>query len=280
MNKGRCILLLLTLIVIISCTKSDKKDSKEPEYSVFELNEMVIKALDEKDYEVAEEILDKGADPNLVYQNRSLLYICSKYTLTRLGLKAIDKGADVNWISDEKITPLSFCITKDNLELGKAIIENNLDYTYKDEHRHNYFAICLFEEKYDFVDLLLSNSAIYDTIKNDYMNFYPLIYYWTSKTPELITRIYGENFTVPDEVPVLLISIGMRNYDAVKYFIDKGVDKNKEYYFEDDEEYVTPLSRAKSLKFRLTHYLGSDTRYTEEDDVVKTVNAIIQLLEE
>ena len=86
------------------------------------------------------------------------------------------------------------------------------------------------------------------------------------------------NFEIPDDVAVLFTCIEEHNIDALNFFLDKSVDKNKKYFDETSDSYITPLTKALNEKYSLTHYLGSDSVLTDNDLEVKKIDVIIHRL--
>lgn len=270
--------ILFTIIFFSGCFCKTEGVMKEP-FSQANMEEFLENALNSNDYDLVGSLIDAGADVNFVYKGESLLYFFSKMKKTELAIKAIEKGADVNWISPEdNETSLCWAIYNNDLKLVDKLLEMDIDNDYKDSHGQSYFAKCLFLERYECLDILLSHSQMKNNIMNSDSSWYFLIYYWKERTPSIIHKIYGNNIVIPDEIPVLITAIDENNLDAVKFFIDLGIDKNKTYYDERTREYITPLEKAYQMEFFLHHSPSSDFKYSEDDPVILSIRTIIELL--
>lgn len=283
--KIKSLLILPFLFSFIGCNGKNLeiKESNLSEQTVIhkDFNELLKEALESSDYETVGSLIDEGADENFVYKEESLLYYFMHINRTDIALKLIEKGADVNWINPKNgRTPLAYAIYMDNLELVRKILTKEIDIGYKDFNRQTYFSECLAYKRYDCLDMLLSYSGMLENIRESYESWYYLIYSWTEKTPEIIHRIYGNDIVISDDIPVLMISIDENNPEAVKFFIDLGIDSNKKYYDERSDKFITPLEKAYQTEHFLLHIPSLDFRYSENDKEVNDIKSIIELLRE
>lgn len=253
-----------------------------------DLNRMLVNALNVSAYKNVEDCIEKGADVNIFYKDEPLLYYLSKKEKFELAAKAIEHGADIQWCSPtEKMTAFAWAIQYNNLTLGKALLDKGVDLSCRiGSNRTDYLSLCIERQSfsgnklylnYDFASLFLDYEYVRNYLKNWEGTLYKLIYRWTEKTPELIDLIYGPDYCIPDNIPVLLISIP--NKEALEYFIERGVEPNKEYYDSEADAYFTPLEYAMICRNNLTHYHGGDMKYDEDSPEVKNIDSIIEYLD-
>lgn len=277
---------ILKLSFVLLLTGCFGKNVKPKEFSYLaqvadstNLNENLIKALDLHNYKEAERLINDGANSNLLYDNVSLLYFFIQNKNTDLALLVMEKGADVNWINPKNgFSPLSEAIYNDDLLLVKKILEKGIDIRFKDLHGQTYFSQCLVYKRYDCLDILLSYPEFEENIKKSDSSWYFLVYCWTKHTPNIIHKIYGNDVTISDDVPILLVAIDENKFDAVKFFIDMGIDKNKKYYDERSGTYITPLEKAYQMEYFLLHSPSLEFQYSEGDDEILEIRSIIKLL--
>ncbi len=281
--KNSFILKLSFVLLLTGCFGKNVKP-KEFSYLTKEdcyanLGENLVKALDLHDYKEAERLINEGANPNLIYDNVSLMYFFIQNKKSDLALLVMEKGADINWINPKNVfSLLSEAIYSDDLLLVKKISEKGIDIGFKDLHGQTYFSQCLAYKRYDCLDILLSYPEFEENIRKSDSSWYFLVYYWTKNTPNIIHRIYGNDVAISDDVPVLLVAIDENKFDAVKFFIDMGIDKNKKYYDERSGTYITPLQKAYQMEHFLLHFPSLEFRYSEDDDEILEIRSIIKLL--
>ena len=85
-------------------------------------------------------------------------------------------------------------------------------------------------EKQTIMEIFFSFEYVRDYFQKNPNTLFSLSCKWSEQSPDYIEMIYGENFTVPENLPVLHWNIS--NFDAVKYFVEKGVD-TKHYFYGD-----------------------------------------------
>lgn len=281
--------LILCSTTLLACKKTEAKNFRDNAISE-DLNKLLIAALDKEDYKKVEEYIEKGADANCLYNGEQLLYHLAKNGQFSTAIKAVEHGADIQWMHPtEKKTAFYWAIQFNDMEFGKVLLDRGVDVSASvGFNEQDYLSLCIerqsfpqnksFYMNYDFARLFLSYDYVKSYLRSWSGTLYQLIYRWTEKTPELIETIYGKDYQIPDEIPVLLIAISNKN--ALEYFIGKGVDPNKSYYDSEEDAFFTPLEMALLYKGHLMHYGGGDgVIYDENSDEVQNINAIIEYLE-
>lgn len=76
--------------------------------------------------------------------------------------------------------------------------------------------------------------------------------------------------------PLLYHLVSKNQTEIALLAIERGANGN----WVDDEEklFFTPLEKAWEVRYNLTHYHGSDTKFDEDSDEVKNIDSIIEYL--
>lgn len=240
----------------------------------------LIEAVKKEDYKTAVNLIKRGCNPNLEYDGYPILWHALEKGNDQLIETLIEYGADVNWQNEKNTTSIFFkSIEERNYRSIKLLLENNVDLRYRDSHNSGIFADILFRDDYNLVKFFLSFEKCCTYCLNDEQTLYALALYWHKYNPEIYDIIYGDGYQIPDEIPVLLLSIS--NIDALKFFISKGVDVNKKYYDEEADEWYTPLQMAYEYKSNLmprndfTEYEGWEEDLAKADEVIKYLKQVI-----
>lgn len=275
MNKYCSSVILIVSCFFISCSKKNIKEIEKNEIiTTNELNNRVIQCMSNYDYEEVIQLISKGASPNLLYKNQSLLCFSTFNNLTDLSKKLIENGADVNWVDpSDMVSVFSNVIYNNNIELTKAFIANNVNFDYRNISGHNYFEESIFDKcnpdnpffnDYRIAYLLLDNDKMRSIVEKDEKSIYSIIRNWSSEMPAIIDKIYGKDYIFPDNQPVLLISIAEFEIEALKYFISKNISVDKEYYYHDLNNYYKPLELANYYFQETYHNRGENSEFTKK----------------
>lgn len=276
MNKCFCLVVLFLILSCISCSPKKNTNVKKVEVITTneDLNKKLIECLNNNDFEKAEYWLSMGANPNILYKNQSLLSYSTFKNWTDFSITLIDYGADVNWVDPkDHVTVFSNVIYKNNIILGKYLLEHDVDLTYLNYSGHNYFEESILDKHqednpfyldYRFTYLLLNNSKMLEVLRKDKNIIYTIIRNWSSEMPHIIKLIYGNEYVFPDEPPVLLISISENESEALKYFISCGVTIDKEYYYPEIKQSIKPIDFAESYYNEILYNQGENSIYTEK----------------
>lgn len=280
MNKCSEFILFLIFFCLVSCSK---KNEKQEINTIDELNNKVIQCMDNHAYEDVINLVSKGASPNLIYHNQSLLCFSTYNNITDLSMKLIEKGADVNWVDPiDMVSVFSNVIYKNNIELAEVFVANNVNLEYRNISGHNYFEESIFDRcnpdnpfynDYRITYILLDNKKMRSIVEKDENIIYSIIRNWSPEMPSIIDKIYGKDYVFPDNQPVLLISIAEFEIEALKYFISKNISVDKEYYYPDLNEYYKPIDLANYYFQEAFHNRGANSEFT------KTIENICILLE-
>ena len=273
-KMNRIFFSIWVLLLLFSCNLKNNSHKN----TTVSLEDQLIIALDNYEYKKACKIIQLGADKNIIYNKQPLLMYAVSKNLTNFSLFLINDNADVNIMDEnENNTLLSLAIYNKNFEIEKAIVEKGVNLNYKNKKNDDYISICIIEKDYKFLSYILLNNEIQKLFeKNKEKYLYQFIYNWNLETSDMIDVMYKENFEVFNKVPVLLI--GIDNINVLKFFINKGIDPNKKYFNPDNDEFVTPLEYAYRAEYKYTHYLGTDSKFSDESDEVKNIRKIIKFL--
>ena len=101
--------------------------------SVAETTPPLIEATLASNVETVRQLLQNGTDPNLVYNTNTALTYAARDGFTEIARLLIDRGADVNWIDGEGVTPLILASFKGHLELTQLLLDHGADVTVSDQ---------------------------------------------------------------------------------------------------------------------------------------------------
>lgn len=286
MKRLFSMMILVSVFSCVSCFYKKNLNTNDEELINTKemLNKNLIECLDKYDFVKAEYLLSIGANPNILYKNQSLLGYSSFKNWTDFSIKLIDFGADVNWVDpNDHVSIFSNVIFRNNIVLGKYLLEHNVDLTYLNYSGHNYFEESIFDKHkednpfyldYRFTYLLLNNSKMLEILKKDKNIIYTIIRNWSPEMPHIIKLIYGNEYSFPEDPPVLLISITENEIEALKYFISCGVSIEKDYYYSEIKQKIKPIDLAEIYYNETLYNLGENSIYT------KKIKKIYDLLSE
>ena len=102
--------------------------------------------------------LDKGTDPNLVYNTNTALTYAARDGFTEIARLLIDHGAEVNWIDGEGVTPLILASFKNHIELVQLLLDHGADATVRDQWNQTALDYALRRGEADPIVQLLQSS--------------------------------------------------------------------------------------------------------------------------
>jgi hypothetical protein len=289
--------LLFYFLLFISCEKLSDKDFfaavREKRYldvkqyfeKGYKITDMVesplIIALNNDDIEMIMLLLNNGSDPNLVYQNETLLQRAIKLKNIALIKLLLERGVDINYVDANGKTAfwraISFLPDED---LG-IFIEyglNPLVRTKQNGKNVSYFEELIMENKIKTAKLFLENKTVVDDIKNNPNTIFILLQNWNSDVREIMDFLVAKGFELNDELP-LLQSV-TASYDATLWLLDHGVSPVKEYTDPDAADFLkTPLDTAYFGLYMVTTWAQMDGGYVENSPDELERRRVIELLE-
>ncbi len=142
----------------------------------------IFKASRNGDYDRVKELLDNGADVNIINDNNNnntpLHYACRNGCIKIIRL-LIKKGANINSMNIYNISSLAFACYNKKLEIVKLLLENNANVNFVDNDGYTLLHdVCyndgsrmitndFIELMYHLIDLVISYGADNFTVKNN-----------------------------------------------------------------------------------------------------------------
>lgn len=88
------------------------------------------------DLKIVIRLLDQGVNPNAVVHTNTALIFAARDGQLEIAQVLIERGADVNWIDGEGVTPLILAALKGHVEIAKLLLAQGADPTIRDQwHR-------------------------------------------------------------------------------------------------------------------------------------------------
>lgn len=253
-----------------------------------DVNLDLIKCLDNKEYDKALLIIkNNDIDGNFIYNDKPLLSYCVSNDITDLSLELLEHTDDISNIDKKIETPLfETVLKKKNTVLEKVLLQKGIDLSYRNVNTGNasYLSMCMAlpenSIKEEIIDILFKFDYVKDYYLKDKSTLITIVWNWTENSPKYIEMIYGEDFNVPDDIPILHNCIN--KLDAIIFFVEKGADINKEFFVENPDFFGTPLDYAIYLKALLDrpNLDGSPIDSDEYDEKKANMNQIIEYLKE
>lgn len=235
--KKNILIILLCVVIYSSCigkTVKKEKITKTDNREKINIAELIIK----QDFSELSNVIEAGLADNYVYNGKPLLYYFVSNNLTDLAITLLSRTKDLSYIDAQLDLPLfTTVIYKKNLILEKAFLQKGVDLTYRDSKRGNasYLNMILGlednAEKQFIMEIFCSFDYVRKYFQEEDGTLFAIIWRWSDNSPDYIERIYGKDFKVSNDIPVLHWAI--TNIDALKYFITKGADTKKVFYGQD-----------------------------------------------
>lgn len=189
-------------------------------------------------------IIDKGNDINKLSNqgNTPLIYAIDEGKTT-IAETLIDKGADVNMASSKGLTPLQRAVQHNNVVIAKKLIAAGANMNVMNSKGRPILFVAIFEERTDIVLLLIDAGAdIHIKSSSSDMENSALHYaVWKNNitvTKKLIDAGADINYARNDGyTPLILASIG-GSYESAKLLIDAGASLNSRTIDSADALYV------------------------------------------
>lgn len=244
MNKLKVFLIIFILCNFLFACNEKKTEVKE------DSGLKLLNCLDNGKYDEAKSIIENSEiDGNFIYKNIPLLDYFVSNDMSDLAIVLLDKTSDIKTLEDKLGKPLfETVIAKENLILGKTLLQKGVDLSYKNVRTGgaSYLDMCLelkdSQKKEDFIKLFLGFDYVRNYFCKDSRTLFSIIWRWSENSPKYIEMIYGKDFKVPNDIPVLHYAI--TNIDAIRYFIGKGADVHKDVSEENSDYWGTPLDYA------------------------------------
>jgi ankyrin repeat protein len=293
------ILLGICVFFVFSCGKPTVAD--------------ITTAVSEKNYEKVEELLEQGVpiidpamednplvisirrndtkmiellvkheiNPNVTYQNESLLQWAIKKRDMKIIELLIDNGADVNYSNPDGYSVFSYAIPRLSDEELNIFIENGLDLMGHSKGNNSdisYFEDLLICNKLRTAMILLENKEVLAEVINDSDMSIKLVDYWDAGTKDLADFLIANGLRLNHDLPLLQHAIN--NYEATKWLLDHGVSPVKEYLAPRATDFErTPLTAAYFGLYMTTTYAQLDGTYVENTPDEMERRRVIELLE-
>ncbi len=230
---------ILFSILSFSCKAKNKVSNTESKFINENNEEISIESLiDNKDWESLKKIIEKGSTNNYIYKTVPLLSYFVSNNLTDMAKLLISRGVDIQKIDKQLAVPMfETVIYNKNTELERLFLQNGIDLNYRNDKKGNasYLDMLLAINDYnlqkEMVDIFLSFEYVREYLHKDDDTLFSIIWRWSDLSESYIENIYGKDFKVSNDLPVLHWAI--QNLDALKFFISKGADTRKVFYGED-----------------------------------------------
>jgi hypothetical protein len=227
-------------------------------------------------------LLENGVNPNILYQNDSLLQWAIKSKDIKLIELLISKGADVNFVDPEGFSVFSIAISFLSDENLNIFLKNGLNPMGRSKlnaEEISYFEDLVREKKLKTAHLLLQNKDVMDEVVKNQKIILALIQYWNFDSRNLADLLVEHGLKLDYELPMLQLAVG--NYDATLWLLDHGVSPIKEYNAPEAADFMkTPLDTAYFGLYMSTSRGKEDGAYIENNEDELERKKVIQLLEE
>jgi hypothetical protein len=228
-------------------------------------------------------LLDYGADPNIEYENGSLLEWAIKTQDFALVKRLVEKGVDINYTNVKGYTVFSYAITYLQEENLPFFIDNGLNLLGESVLGNGptpYFEILLFKKKIKTALAFLEYEEVVESVIHDLRTNYILVYYWTEGTKEVADKLVEKGFELDKDLP--LIQYAKWNFEAVEWLLDHGMSPKKKYIEPDGNDIInsTPLEFAHYLEYSYLYGIISEPLYKEGDPEIIELRKVIKLLED
>ncbi len=247
--KKNCFIFLLILL-LVSCSRTNQNKP-----------EMIIKSKDEINLKLSKAVTEQNAD-----------------TVKLL----ISYGADINYCDTENPYPLllTSLINEDN-EISKLLIDAGANVKYTNSYNYDYFQICMNNEKYACIELLLNDKDFIQFLsaKN---NFWQVMLYCWNKNPEK-SEYYIEKVLQKCTVPfpdenLIKIAIDENCLSAIQWLYANNYPVTSSFWDDFSESVVTPENYAIETLDRLKRYNGKDYNLNESDNEFKKAEQILEYI--
>lgn len=278
--KKNILITLFCIMLSSSCIGKTVKKEKVAETNHSEATN-ISELIRKQDFAELSNAVENGLADNYVYNGKPLLYYFVSNNLTELAISLLNRTKDLSYIDEQLNVPLfTTVIYKKNLILEKAFLKKGVDLTYRDPKRGNasYLDMILGlennSEKLSVMDVFCSFEYVREYFQKDPDTLFAISCKWSDQSPNYIEMIYGKDFSIPGDIPVLHWNIS--NFDAIKYFVEKGAD-TKQYYY--GEYWGTALDYALESKDLLKQTDVDNYLEDWKEQQLKTFDEIIQYLE-
>jgi ankyrin repeat protein len=204
--------------------------------------EELLKAALEGNVEKVEELLSKGADPNVKDEDGNTpLHLAIKANHLQIARLLVERGADVNARNKRGKTPLHIAAERSNEEAVALLVEKGADVNAKDESMLTPLHVAVDQGSLAIAQLLLEKGA--DVNARNLWGKTPLHY--AARHPHagiaalLIERGADVNARSNNGWTPLHIAAGNGNLEVVQLLVEKGADVNAK-----DAQGWTPLHVA------------------------------------
>lgn len=203
-------------------------------------------AIDNKNNEVAEYLLNIGASINIYHNEKeNLLLLATEKDLNTNVIKSlIEKGLDVNSISKDGNSPLSFASFNGNVEVVKLLISKNANVNNINDFKNSPLLLASFFKKknlktnYDeIISLLIENNADTNFVNNNSENLISLAIENSdiSTLDKIIKKVnYDKNILDKEGNNLFLIASKKGNDAILEELLKRGFDINSKNYNEDN----------------------------------------------
>jgi ankyrin repeat protein len=227
-------------------------------------------------------LLENGVNPNILYENQSLLQWAIKLKDIKLIELLINTGADVNFVNPGGYSVFAYAISSLSDEDLNIFLENGLNPMGRSKLNNkevSFLEDLMHEKKSKTVKLLLQNKDVMDEAVNDPRILFALIQRWDSGCQDIADMLVEHGLKLDYELPLLQSAVG--SYHATLWLLDHGVSPVKEYNAPEAADFMkTPLDAA---YFGLYMSISSDKEdgaYVENNEDELERKKVIQLLEE
>lgn len=176
-------------------------------------------------YEIAQLLLDNGADVNL---GRPILSVIKTDNYIKVINMLITHNVNLNVLTNNNETPLITAIKQNNLEIVNLLIENGADVNFFIAKEHIPLITAIQKKNIEITSLLIKKGAIVNYLDSYYT---PLVFACTENNTELIKLLIdnGAKIHAKDNknVSAFIKSCENNNIEIIKLFIKLGIDINE-----------------------------------------------------
>lgn len=195
--------------------------------------------------------------------------------------KLLSSKIDVNYTFSDKIQSiLLIALLNEDRDIAKLLIDAGAKIDYTNSYNYDLFQICMNNEKYECISLLLQNDDFLDFLASKNNFWQVAIFFWNknpAKLEEYLETILSLRAIPYPEENLIKIAIDENSLSALRWLYSNGYPFSVTIWNEFTETYDTPENYALTVMDNMMRYSGKD--YSQSDlEELSRMKEIIQFL--